>query len=123
MPQAVLGGRAARGLAERHHALGKLRGLSRAVLAGIDFLSSGPCQAPCNVLYVHGPCAIPAGKELVVWRDAEGQWRCFQDKCPHRCAGLQRILTLSYAQNPNLSIVLACRQAPWVHYAACCRFC
>ncbi|KAK9835403.1 hypothetical protein WJX81_007403 [Elliptochloris bilobata] len=28
------------------------------------------------------------GKELVVWRDAEGQWRCFQDKCPHRLAPL-----------------------------------
>jgi len=25
-----------------------------------------------------------AGKELAVWRDAEGEWRCFEDKCPHR---------------------------------------
>ena len=33
-------------------------------------------------------CALWAGKELVVWRDAEGQWRCFQDKCPHRCTVL-----------------------------------
>ena len=44
-------------------------------------------------------CAL-AGKELVIWRDAEGQWRCFQDKCPHRCTALHRML----------SAVLACRK-------------
>jgi hypothetical protein len=27
---------------------------------------------------------VCAGKELAVWRDAEGEWRCFEDKCPHR---------------------------------------
>ncbi|CAL5224943.1 g7712 [Coccomyxa viridis] len=26
------------------------------------------------------------GKRLVLWRDAEEQWRCFEDKCPHRLA-------------------------------------
>ncbi len=26
------------------------------------------------------------GKRLVLWRDAEQQWRCFEDKCPHRWA-------------------------------------
>ena len=26
------------------------------------------------------------GKRLVLWRDAEQLWRCFEDKCPHRCA-------------------------------------
>ncbi|BDA41303.1 Protein TIC 55, chloroplastic [Coccomyxa sp. Obi] len=28
------------------------------------------------------------GQRLVLWRDAEQQWRCFQDKCPHRLAPL-----------------------------------
>ena len=60
-------------------------------------------------------CGVLAGKELVIWRDAEGQWRCFQDKCPHRCARRQRILILTYTQNPNLSAVLACREEPEVH--------
>jgi phenylpropionate dioxygenase-like ring-hydroxylating dioxygenase large terminal subunit len=22
--------------------------------------------------------------DLVLWRDAEGNWRCFEDLCPHR---------------------------------------
>eukprot|EP01025_Chloroclados_australasicus_P020199 TRINITY_DN2126_c0_g1_i2.p2 TRINITY_DN2126_c0_g1~~TRINITY_DN2126_c0_g1_i2.p2 ORF type:complete len:330 (+),score=24.64 TRINITY_DN2126_c0_g1_i2:185-1174(+) len=28
------------------------------------------------------------GKDLVVWRDGEGVWRCFEDKCPHRLVPL-----------------------------------
>lgn len=28
------------------------------------------------------------GFDLVVWRDNEGQWRCFRDACPHRAAPL-----------------------------------
>ena len=28
------------------------------------------------------------GKRLVLWRDAEQQWRTFEDKCPHRLAPL-----------------------------------
>lgn len=24
------------------------------------------------------------GKDLVVWKDGAGEWRCFQDACPHR---------------------------------------
>lgn len=24
------------------------------------------------------------GKDLVIWRDAQSQWRCFEDACPHR---------------------------------------
>jgi hypothetical protein len=26
------------------------------------------------------------GSRLVVWLDKDGQWRCFEDLCPHRCA-------------------------------------
>lgn len=26
------------------------------------------------------------GKSLVLWRDAEEQWQCFADTCPHRLA-------------------------------------
>lgn len=25
------------------------------------------------------------GMRLVLWRDAGGDWRCFEDLCPHRC--------------------------------------
>jgi pheophorbide a oxygenase len=28
------------------------------------------------------------GRELVVWKDSEGEWRVFLDKCPHRLAPL-----------------------------------
>lgn len=28
------------------------------------------------------------GERMVLWRDGEGQWRCFEDKCPHRLAHL-----------------------------------
>ncbi|MEQ8538987.1 MAG: Rieske 2Fe-2S domain-containing protein [Coleofasciculus sp. D1-CHI-01] len=28
------------------------------------------------------------GKDLVLWRDGSGQWRCFEDACPHRLAPL-----------------------------------
>ena len=26
------------------------------------------------------------GRRLVLWRDAGGDWRAFEDLCPHRCA-------------------------------------
>lgn len=28
------------------------------------------------------------GQDLVLWRDGAGEWRCFQDRCPHRAAPL-----------------------------------
>jgi len=28
------------------------------------------------------------GKDIVLWRDGSGQWRCFEDSCPHRLAPL-----------------------------------
>jgi phenylpropionate dioxygenase-like ring-hydroxylating dioxygenase large terminal subunit len=28
------------------------------------------------------------GERLVLWRDAQQTWRCFEDKCPHRLAPL-----------------------------------
>ncbi len=28
------------------------------------------------------------GKDLVLWRDGAGEWRCFEDRCPHRLAPL-----------------------------------
>jgi len=30
------------------------------------------------------------GRELVLWRDAAGAWRCFEDRCPHRAAPLSQ---------------------------------
>ncbi|CAL8465289.1 g4824 [Coccomyxa elongata] len=30
------------------------------------------------------------GKDLVIWQDAEKQWRCFEDVCPHRLAPLSQ---------------------------------
>ena len=32
------------------------------------------------------------GQRLVLWRDGQGQWRCFEDKCPHRLAPLSGVL-------------------------------
>ena len=31
---------------------------------------------------------MTAGKDLVLWRDGAGEWRCFADKCAHRNAPL-----------------------------------
>jgi phenylpropionate dioxygenase-like ring-hydroxylating dioxygenase large terminal subunit len=31
---------------------------------------------------------MSAGKDLVLWRDGAGEWRCFADKCAHRNAPL-----------------------------------
>jgi len=31
------------------------------------------------------------GQRLVLWRDAEQQWRCFADVCPHRMAPLSGV--------------------------------
>ena len=28
------------------------------------------------------------GKDIVLWRDGAGKWRCFEDFCPHRLAPL-----------------------------------
>ena len=28
------------------------------------------------------------GRELVIWKDQQGEWRVFVDKCPHRLAPL-----------------------------------
>ena len=42
------------------------------------------------------------GQRLVLWRDAEQQWRCFQDKCPHRLAPLSGTYGLSSHASPAL---------------------
>lgn len=35
------------------------------------------------------------GKSLVLWRDADKQWKCFADTCPHRlAANLHHTLTI-----------------------------
>jgi phenylpropionate dioxygenase-like ring-hydroxylating dioxygenase large terminal subunit len=31
------------------------------------------------------------GRELVLWRDQQGDWRAFNDVCPHRLAPLSGI--------------------------------
>ena len=36
---------------------------------------------PCYLLQL-------LGKDLVVWRNNEGRWSCFDDRCPHRAAPL-----------------------------------
>jgi phenylpropionate dioxygenase-like ring-hydroxylating dioxygenase large terminal subunit len=36
------------------------------------------------------------GRELVVWKDSEGEWRVFLDKCPHRLAPLSMHATLNF---------------------------
>ena len=37
-------------------------------------------------------------QRLVLWCDGQGQWRCFQDKCPHRLAPLSGTLGITCAQ-------------------------
>lgn len=38
-------------------------------------------------LHTDRPNAVKLlGKDLVIWRDAQKQWRCFEDACPHRYA-------------------------------------
>ena len=32
---------------------------------------------------------------LVLWRNAQGAWSCFEDKCPHRLAPLSGMLLLT----------------------------
>ncbi|KAL3155540.1 hypothetical protein ABBQ38_011092 [Trebouxia sp. C0009 RCD-2024] len=40
-------------------------------------------------LHTDRPNAVKLlGKDLVIWRDAQNQWRCFEDACPHRFAML-----------------------------------
>lgn len=35
------------------------------------------------------PPAMPTPRrDYVLWADAAGQWRCFEDRCPHRLATL-----------------------------------
>ena len=34
------------------------------------------------------------GKQMVLWRDGEQQWRCFEDSCPHRCLCATTCLSL-----------------------------
>jgi phenylpropionate dioxygenase-like ring-hydroxylating dioxygenase large terminal subunit len=46
------------------------------------------------------------GERLVLWRDGKGQWRCFEDKCPHRLAPLSGARLLSM-----LMQACACRAA------------
>ena len=29
-------------------------------------------------------CLVSAGKDLVLWSDAQDSWKCFEDLCPHR---------------------------------------
>ena len=36
------------------------------------------------------------GVRLVLWRNAQGAWSCFEDKCPHRLAPLSGMPLLTY---------------------------
>ena len=51
------------------------------------------------------PGGVLAGKDMVVWRDRDGEWRCFEDKCPHRYAagGTWRVLVC-----PTSTLLGAC---------------
>ena len=42
------------------------------------------------------------GVRLVLWRNAQGAWSCFEDKCPPRLAPLSGIPLLSKAPSPVL---------------------
>lgn len=47
------------------------------------------------------------GKELVLWRDRSGSWRCFQDACPHR------LVPLSEGRIDKDSGMLTCSYHGW----------
>ena len=40
------------------------------------------------------------GVRLVLWRNAQGAWSCFEDKCPHRLAPLSGMLLLTKDPSP-----------------------
>lgn len=47
------------------------------------------CVAVLSSLDPSKPHAMDLlGQHIVLWRDGEGEWRCFLDKCPHRAAPL-----------------------------------
>lgn len=48
------------------------------------------------------------GVRLVLWRNAQGAWSCFEDKCPHRLAPLSGMLL--HAQ--KISFCVAMQQFP-----------
>ena len=46
---------------------------------------------------------------MVLWRDGEQQWRCFEDSCPHRCT------FCIFLHVPSLEIVQECDHAHAYH--------
>ena len=38
------------------------------------------------------------GRPMVLWRDKEGEWRCFLDQCPHRLVPLSEVRHASMAR-------------------------
>ena len=53
------------------------------------------------------------GKDLVIWRDAQSQWRCFEDACPHRYANVVASHSAPAAVTDHLPMIfclISCRQ-------------
>jgi phenylpropionate dioxygenase-like ring-hydroxylating dioxygenase large terminal subunit len=55
------------------------------------------------------------GRELVVWKDGEGQWRVFDDSCPHRKVALSE-------GRKEADGTLACAYHGWRFDGACALF-
>jgi hypothetical protein len=55
------------------------------------------------------------GVRLVLWKDGEGRWRCFEDKCPHRLAPLSGLDLVHSAFESGKSFwqhTVSCRASP-----------
>ena len=66
----------------------KICSLNGPKLLGLDMAFVSPARYPLAISD-HVPTDRPTahklmGKELVVWRDGQGEWSVMEDSCPHR---------------------------------------
>ena len=50
------------------------------------------------------------GRDLVLWRDQQGDWRAFEDMCPHRLAPLSGVPPSAATKQPQ-QVLIGCRCA------------
>ena len=74
-----------------------------------------PYSAPPSTATCWPRCRV-AGKDLVLWRDGGGEWRCFADKCAHRNAPLSE----GRIEPQNGSIMCSYHGADRIRVSLCC---
>ncbi len=87
------------------------------------------CPIANGTLTAHDACRPHAitvlGRDFVVWRDQQGDWRAFDDVCPHRLAPLsgRRSFTLTLTLNLIVTLNFTCAvhlpafHAEWHHHS------